>query len=170
MKSLIFLSFIILTINAQTTFLDPAIFTYLDSTMPKCFNLDNINVLNIQRVPSLFSKKYDITLASLGRCGFYAIGDTKVEWNNPPSSAPTIWTYTLNFTKGDCRPYGGESINVAARNITNRVWLPIELNCAYYIVVGNKDSVAQTFSISRTSAVGLFIPVLMMIITFGILI
>ena len=156
MNYLLLLSIFFLTTRCQEIiYLEQQIVDRLDQLTPKCFDLDNINVLSIQEQSSLFSRKYEITLAALGRCSFFALGDSKVEWVDPINSAPTIWTYTLNFTKGECKPYGGQSINTAARNISNGVWLPESLNCAYYIVVGNKDRVSQKISITRTNAINL---------------
>ena len=89
----------------------------------------------------MFAKKEIVTLASNGRCSFLALGDTKLQWVDPINSPPVIWTYTLNYTKGTCKPYGGNTISKAALNITNGMWLPMQLNCAYYIVLGNKAKV-----------------------------
>ena len=87
---------------------------------------------------------------------------------DPINSAPTIWTYTLNYTKGECLPYGGQSINTASRNITNGVWLPSSLNCAYYIVVGNKARIPQKIAITRTGTVRLVWGLGMIILTLGL--
>ena len=75
--------------------------------MPKCFENDNINVLKIQETHALFARKFEITLAPLGRCAYFGTGSTKLDWVDPFNSAPVLWTYSLNYTKGECRPYGG---------------------------------------------------------------
>lgn len=66
---------------------------------------------------------YKVKLGRYSRCGFLATGHTKIEWDIPEQGSSTIWNYALNFTGSPCQPYGGETIEEAARNITNGLWL-----------------------------------------------
>ncbi len=43
----------------------------------------------------------------------------------------------LNYTGPDCELYGGDTVEQAARNVSNGRWLRADKNCAYYVIVGN---------------------------------
>ncbi len=99
-----------------------------------------------------------VFLAPRGICTFLASGSAKIEWTAPsnPNDAPPIWNYVLNYTGSPCALYGGDTIQQAARNSSNGMWLKKdERNCAFYVVVGNnlRNNQRAEFTFYRTSAV-----------------
>ena len=114
----------------------------------------------MEKLPSLFSTKYKVTLAPRARCSFLATESALLEWDpvEDPKVANQVWTYVLNYTeganKGECM-LAGDNLERAARNVTNGRWLRADKNCAYYVVVGNNmrfPTDQAVFYFSRTAA------------------
>ncbi len=61
----------------------------------------------------------------------------------------------MNYTRPDCKLSGGDTVEQAARNISNGRWLRSDKNCAYYVVVGNNmrfSTDEAVFYFSRSAA------------------
>jgi hypothetical protein len=64
-----------------------------------------------------------VFLAPSGRCSFLSTGSFKIEWDAPDwQQKPAIWNYAVNFTGDPCGPYGGATVEQAARNMSNGLW------------------------------------------------
>ncbi len=63
--------------------------------------------------------------------------------------------YTTDTPDGTCQLYGGSSVEVASRNISNGRWLRADKNCGYYVIVGNsmRFNDEATFYFTRGAAV-----------------
>ena len=114
---------------------------------------------------ALFATKYQVTLAPKAKCSFLGTGNVMLEWEPYESFTSLaiypnpVWTYVLNYSLSSCQLSGGDTIEQAARNISNGEWLKANANCAYYVVVGNNLPGNQNavFSFTRSSALRLMI-------------
>ena len=106
--------------------------------MTKCHEVDHSHVLEVETKDALFATEYVVKMGANSRCGFLAKGDTRLYWELPDEGSSTLWNFAVNYTGDSCQPYGGETIEEAARNVTRGLWLlKNKENCAFYVVVGN---------------------------------
>ena len=103
--------------------LDEVLVEELDDKLTKCHEVDHSHVLEVEERDVLFATEYEVKLGRKSRCGFLGTGNTKLDWELPESGSSTIWNFALNYTGDNCRPYGGETIEEAATNVTRGLWL-----------------------------------------------
>ena len=114
---------------------------------------------------ALFALSYQVTLAPHAKCSFLGTSNVMLQWEPYESFTSLaiypnpVWAYVLNYSLSNCQLYGGDTIEQAARNISNGEWLKADSNCAYYVVVGNNLPGNQNavFSFTRSSALRIMI-------------
>ena len=88
MKALTLVIFSVLIYFAkalQLTPLNEGYIVTLNSTLQMCYEQDpyNYTIKSIEEVDALFALKQKITLGPSKRCGFLALGDTQLQYDNP---------------------------------------------------------------------------------------